>query len=69
MAMTITEQNWRVLRAATLLAADLTGLMELMHDNRASPINVRATLKALAEKAEFIRQFCVAAEARIEGDL
>jgi hypothetical protein len=64
MAMTITEQNWRAIRAATLLATDLLGLMELMRDNRASEPNVRATLKAIQEKAEFVADFCRAAEQR-----
>lgn len=66
MAITITEQNWLALQAANRQAADLTSLMELMRDNRASAANVRATLKAIGEKAEFVRQFCAAAEARIE---
>ena len=67
MAITITEQNWLALQAATRLAADLTSLMELMRDNRASAPNVRATLKAIGQKAEFVRDFCAAAEVRADA--
>jgi hypothetical protein len=64
MAMTITEQNWIALQAATRLAADLTSLMELMRDNRASAPNIVATLRAIREKADFVSGFCKAAEDR-----
>lgn len=64
MAITITEQNWLALQAATRMAADLTTLMEQIRDNRTTEQNVKASLKSIGEKAEFVRQFCAAAEAR-----
>ena len=46
------------------MAADLTTLMEQIRDNRTTEQNVKASLKSIGEKAEFVRQFCAAAEAR-----
>jgi hypothetical protein len=67
MAVTITEQNWLALQAATRLAADLTSLMDLMRDNRASEPNVKASLKMIRERADFVSHFCEAAEAITYG--
>ena len=49
MAITITEQNWLALQAATRMAAELTTLMEQIRDNRTTEQNVtRFALLTLA---------------------
>lgn len=60
--MTITEQHWRVLRAAISMPDQLTGLMQTMTDNRATATDVHHALRNIRGRAEFIAQFCRDAE-------
>lgn len=60
--MTITEQHWRVLRAAISVPDQLTGLMQIMTDNRATATDVLHALRNIRGRAEFIAQFCRDAE-------
>lgn len=60
--MTITEQHWRVLRAAISVPDQLTGLMQIMTDNRATATDVLHALRNISGRAEFIAQFCRDAE-------
>lgn len=62
MAMTITEQNWRALRTAVSLADQLTGLMQIMTDNRATAEDVQRNLRVIRSNALAVARFCADAE-------
>jgi hypothetical protein len=54
----ISEPNWRALHQATSIPHDLTMLMQLMADKKASRYNVLETLSSIKAKAEYIIEFC-----------
>lgn len=65
MAITMSEQNWLALQAASTLPADLVGLMSIMRDNRASGQNIQVSLEQIRQKAQFVADFCAAAIDRL----
>jgi len=55
---TLTEPNWRVLKAAISIPNDLVRLMQLIADGGASKVNRRLTLESIRTKADTIKKFC-----------
>jgi len=65
MAITLTEQNWLALAAASSLPNDLTGLISIMRDNRVTDRDIRACLERIRLKAQFVADHCAAAIDRL----